>query len=242
VALSRVDRRQAEVPLGLPAGAEKAALVEAMFDRIAPRYDLMNRLMTLGLDRRWRRLAVRLARVGPDDTVVDVGCGSGDMCELAAGRGARVIGVDFAAGMLAAARRRVRAAGFLRADLGALPLATASATVVTCSFVLRNLVSIPAVLGELARILAPGGRLVLLEVDEPRSPLLRLGHALYFRRLVPLLGALLSDRAAYAYLPRSTAYLPPEAGLLDCLAAAGLQRPRKVTLAAGAAQLILAER
>jgi demethylmenaquinone methyltransferase/2-methoxy-6-polyprenyl-1,4-benzoquinol methylase len=234
--------REEAQPVGLPAGAEKAVLVEAMFDRIAPRYDLMNRLMTFGLDQRWRRLAVRLVRVGPDDTVVDLGCGSGDLCAAAAAGGARVIGIDFAGGMLAAARRRGVPARFIRADLAALPLTSASATVVTCGFVLRNLVSIPAMLGELARILVPGGRLVLLEVDEPESRLVRLGHALYFRRIVPLLGALLSDRAAYSYLPRSTAYLPAEPELLGCLTAAGLRSPRKVRLGAGAAQLILAER
>ncbi len=227
--------------IGLPEVGEKAAVVEAMFDRIAPRYDLLNRLLTFRLDQRWRRLAVRLAGIGPGDTVVDLGCGTGDMCELAAGAGARVIGVDFSVGMLAGARER-GIGELVRADAAALPLPDASATVVVCTFALRNFVSIPTVLTEAARILRAGGRLALLEVDEPRSRLGRLGHALYFRRLVPVVGALLSDRAAYAYLPQSSAYLPPEPELLECVARAGFSRSEKRALNGGIAQLLLAVR
>lgn len=226
----------------LPEGAEKAAMVEEMFDRIAPRYDMMNRLLTLRLDQRWRRMALAKVRLGPNDRVVDLGCGTGDMCDLAAATGASVIGVDFAAGMLRQAKRRGIRADFVRADGAAMPLPKASATVVTCTFVLRNLVSIPAVLAEFARLLSPGGRLAILEVDEPASRVVRLGHAFYFRRVVPLLGALLSDARAYAYLPQSTSYLPAEAELLAHLRAAGFANPQKRRLGGGAAQLIVAER
>lgn len=228
--------------LSLPPAEDKAALVEAMFDRIAPRYDLMNRLLTLRLDRGWRRLAARLLALGPGDLLVDLGCGTGDMGVLARAAGARVVGVDVSAGMLARARARGAADALLRADACRLPLRDASASAVTSAFALRNVVSIPGLLGEAARVLRPGGRLALLEVDEPRHRLTRWGHALYFRRAVPLLGALLSDGAAYAYLPASTAYLPPEPELLAALAAAGFRRPRKRRLAAGIAQLLLAER
>ncbi len=226
----------------LPAPAEKAAVVEAMFDRIAPRYDRMNRLLTLRLDQRWRRRAIELAGIGRGDLVVDLGCGTGDLCDLAAARGARVLGVDFASGMLAAARRRGVRAALMRADASALPLPAACADAVVSAFALRNFVSIAAVLEEACRVLKPGGRLVLLEVDEPAPPLLRWGHSLYFRRLVPLLGALLADRSAYAYLPRSTAYLPPERELLARVEAAGLQAPAKHRLSAGVAQIIVAVR
>jgi demethylmenaquinone methyltransferase/2-methoxy-6-polyprenyl-1,4-benzoquinol methylase len=228
--------------VGLPAAAEKAAVVEAMFDRIAPRYDLLNRLLTLRLDQRWRRATIRLADVGPHDIVVDLGCGTGDMCALAAAAGARVVGVDFAAGMLAAARRRPLAACLVRANAGVLPLPTGCATVVTSAFALRNFVSIGTVLDEAARVLQPGGRLALLEVDQPRGALSRWGHALYFRQLVPLLGALLSDRAAYTYLPQSTAYLPAEAELLRLVAQAGFSRVGKHSFSGGIAQLIVARR
>lgn len=228
--------------VNLPAPADKAAMVEAMFDRIAPRYDLMNRLMTLRLDQRWRRLALRLLAAGPDDLVVDLGCGTGDMCELARAVGARAVGVDVSAGMLAGARARDAADALLRADACRLPLRDGCASVVTSAFALRNVPSIPALLGEAARILRPGGRLALIEVDEPRHPLSRWGHAVYFHRVVPLVGALLSDGAAYAYLPASTAYLPPEAEMLAALTAAGFRHPRKRRLTLGAAQLLLAER
>lgn len=228
--------------LTLPDPADKAAAVEAMFDRIAPRYDLMNRLLTLRLDQRWRRLAIRLLGVGPGDLVLDLGCGTGDMCAVARAAGARVVGLDVAAGMLSVARRRQADLPLLRADAGRLPLRDGCASAVTSAFALRNFTSIPAVLAEAARVLRPGGRLTLIEVDEPRQPLLRWGHALYFRRAVPLLGALLADRAAYAYLPASTSYLPPEPALLGLIAAAGFAAVRKRRLGAGAAQLLLAER
>lgn len=228
--------------LGLPPLAEKAAVVEAMFDRIAPRYDLLNRLLTLRLDQRWRRAMVRRVRIGQGDVVVDLGCGTGDLCALAAGAGAWVIGVDFAARMLVEARRRGLLAPLVRADAGALPLPTGSASVIVSAFALRNFVSISQVLSEAARVLQPGGRLALLEVDEPSGRLTRWGHELYFRRLVPFVGGLLSDRAAYAYLPQSTAYLPPAPRLLQLVTEAGFRDATKHRLSAGIAQLIVATR
>jgi demethylmenaquinone methyltransferase/2-methoxy-6-polyprenyl-1,4-benzoquinol methylase len=227
---------------GLPSHADKAAVVEAMFDRIAPRYDLLNRLLTLRLDQRWRRALIRQTGIGPRDVVVDLGCGTGDLCTLAARAGARVIGVDFAAGMLAAARRRGVHTPLVRADAAWLPLSPASASVVTSAFALRNFVSIAPVLAEAARILRPGGRLALLEVDRPVGAVARWGHELYFRRIVPLIGAVLSDAAAYAYLPRSTAYLPPAPQLLELIAAAGFCDIVRRPLSAGVAQLIVARR
>lgn len=228
--------------LGLPPQAEKAAVVEAMFDRIAPRYDLLNRLLTLRLDQRWRRMVVQHASIGPGDVVVDLGCGTGDMCTLAATTGAQVIGVDFAARMLVEARRRGLPTPLVRADAGVLPLPTASASVVTSAFALRNFVSIPQVLSEAARVLQAGGRLALLEVDQPSGTLTRWGHELYFRRLVPFIGGLLSDRAAYAYLPQSTAYLPPTPQLLQLVSEAGFRAAVKRPLSGGLAQLIFAIR
>ena len=196
----------------LPEAGDKAAAVRAMFDRIAPSYDRMNRLITLGLDQRWRRSLIEALGVDAADTVLDLACGTGDFALLARERGARAVGVDFAGAMLAAARARCPAdVALARGDALRLPLADGSATVAVSGFALRNFTAIPPVLAELARVLRAGGRLGLLEVDEPRARALRVGHALWFRRAVPALGALLSDGRAYRYLPASRR-LPAPAG------------------------------
>jgi demethylmenaquinone methyltransferase/2-methoxy-6-polyprenyl-1,4-benzoquinol methylase len=226
----------------LPSSGEKAAVVRAMFDRIAPRYDALNRLFSLRLDQAWRRLTIRTIGVSAQDTVIDLACGTGDLSELAARVGARVIGVDFAGNMLAGARRRGIHATFVQADASRLPVRTASATVVVSGFALRNFVSIAEVLAESARVLAPGGRLALLEVDTPSNPLLRWGHHFYFNHVVPRLGALLSDAWAYAYLPRSVSYLPPTAELRRMIEAAGFRQVGKRCLSGGVAQLVTAIR
>jgi demethylmenaquinone methyltransferase/2-methoxy-6-polyprenyl-1,4-benzoquinol methylase len=226
----------------LPSGAEKRAVVRAMFDRIAPRYDRMNRLMTAGLDQRWRRLALACAEVGAGDLVIDLACGTGDLSELARARGARAIGVDFAREMLRGAQRRGVSAPLVQADGAALPFPNACASALTCGFALRNFAALPEIFAETARVLAPGGRVALLEVDRPANPVLRAGHAFYFGRVIPLLGALLADRAAYAYLPRSAAYLPPWPELRALLEKAGFEQVRRRALLFGAVQLVTAVR
>jgi demethylmenaquinone methyltransferase/2-methoxy-6-polyprenyl-1,4-benzoquinol methylase len=226
----------------LPAAAEKAAVVRAMFDRIAPRYDVLNRLFSLGLDQYWRRRMVYTVAVCMQDTVVDLACGTGDVSALASERGARVVGVDFAANMLAGARTKGVKAEFVQAEASRLPLPTAWATVVVSGFALRNFVSIPLILAEVARVLAPGGRLALLEVDTPNNPLLRWGYGLYFNHLVPAFGALLSDGWAYAYLPRSVTYLPGNGALRSMIEVAGFQQVVKRPLAGGVVQLLTAVR
>ena len=228
--------------VALPDPNDKSAVVEAMFDRIAPRYDRLNRLLTLRLDQSWRRRLIAAVQIGRGDRVVDLGCGTGDLLDLAAATGAIAFGVDFSAGMLAAARRRNADVGLLRADAARLPFADGIATVVTSAFMLRNLVAIPPVLRETARLLVPGGSLALIEVDEPRLAVLRWGHAFYFRRVVPLVGGLLSDRWAYSYLPQSTAYLPPIERLRTMLAEAGFEQVTKIALSGGIAQLVTAVR
>ncbi len=226
----------------LPTPAEKAAVVRAMFERIAPRYDRLNRLFSLCLDQHWRRIAVRTVHVSAQDTVVDLACGTGDLSELAVSRGARVIGVDFSGNMLVGARRRGIRAIFVQANAERLPLPAEWATVVLSGFALRNFVSLPLVFMETARVLTPGGRLALLEVDTPQHWLLRWGHHLYFTRIVPLLGALLSDAWAYTYLPQSVSYLPQYDQLRTMLEGAGFCHIVKRRLSGGVAQLITAER
>lgn len=226
----------------LPTGLDKRRMVRAMFDRIAPRYDALNRVMTAGLDQRWRRTALTQVGVGQGDVLIDVACGTGDFAQLARARGARVIGVDMAGEMLRGARRRGACEALVQADAAALPLPDACANVVTCGFALRNFESLAEPFAEMARVLVPGGRLALLEVDVPRSSLVRVGHAFYFERVVPWIGGLLSDRAAYAYLPRSVAYLPAEAELLGLIGRTGFTRVSRRSLGFGAVQLITAVR
>jgi demethylmenaquinone methyltransferase/2-methoxy-6-polyprenyl-1,4-benzoquinol methylase len=225
----------------LPSGTDKRAAVRAMFDRIAPRYDGLNRLLTAGLDQRWRRFAIDSVRVGTGDVVLDLACGTGDLAEQCAARGARVVGVDFAGEMLRGARRRAVRADFLQGDAARLPLRDATATVAVCGFALRNFVELPPVFTELERVLAPGGRVALLEVDRPRARVLRTGHSFYFDRVVPLIGGLLSDRSAYAYLPRSTVYLPPGEELCALLGKAGFTAVQRRELLLGSAQILTGE-
>jgi demethylmenaquinone methyltransferase/2-methoxy-6-polyprenyl-1,4-benzoquinol methylase len=223
----------------LPIGERKARAVEEMFDRIAPRYELVNRVMTLGLDAGWRRRAVRELQLEPGAHVVDLGCGTGDLCRVLGRAGLRAVGVDMAAGMLAKAHT---SAPLVRADALRLPMGDATVDGAISGFALRNVVDIAACFREAARVIRPGGRAVFLEVSEPPSPIVRRLHALYFRRIVPLVGGLLSDRRAYAYLPASTAYLPSPADLLRLLTDAGFARCRRVQLGAGAAQLLIGTR
>jgi demethylmenaquinone methyltransferase/2-methoxy-6-polyprenyl-1,4-benzoquinol methylase len=223
----------------LPIGERKARAVEEMFDRIAPRYELVNRVMTLGLDAGWRRRAVRELHLEPGARVVDLGCGTGDLCRGLGRAGLRAVGVDMAAEMLARAHT---SAPLVRADALQLPIADASVDGAISGFALRNVVDIGACFGEAARVIRPGGRAVFLEVSEPPSPLVRRAHALYFRRIVPMIGGLLSDRRAYQYLPASTAYLPSPDELLRLLSDAGFVRCHREQLGAGAAQLLIGTR
>lgn len=222
----------------LPTGDEKRVRVREMFDRIAPRYDALNRVMSAGLDQRWRRRSLDKIDVGSSDSVVDLACGTGDFCELAAQRGARVVGVDFAIQMLRQARMRGLGFASVQGDGEWLPFRSASVDVVTCGFALRNFVSLDAVMREVARILKPGGRVVLIDVDRPSWGPLRAAHSLYFDRLVPLIGGIVSDRAAYRYLPQSTAYLPPPDELVAMLSAAGFFEVDRETLLFGSAQIL----
>lgn len=233
--------RDTEMDL-LPRAADKGRTVRAMFDRIAPRYDALNRVLSLGLDRGWRRLALDAIGVGPRDRVLDLACGTGDLAALAAARGATVVGLDFARAMLDGAQTRCGDCHLAQGDAAALPLPDAWATAVTCGFALRNFVSLPPVFAEVARVVAPGGRIALLDVDRPDSALARAGHTLWFDRVVPRVGGWFSDAQAYAYLPRSTVYLPPANELRSQLENCGFERVAKRSLLLGAAQLWTAQR
>ena len=219
----------------LPSGDEKARVVEQMFDRIAPRYDLLNRILTFRMDVGWRRTAVAALGLEPGARVMDLACGTGDLCRTLRAAGHHPIGVDFSAGMLRAARTD---APLVRADASRLPFADGSIDAVTCGFALRNFVDLAAVMTECARVLRPQGAIALLDVGEPTSAPARAVHRIWFRRVVPFVGGLLSDRRAYSYLPASTAYLPPRLELLALIGSAGIDKLAHRTLGAGAAQLI----
>ncbi len=223
----------------LPQGDEKVRAVREMFDTIAPRYDLVNRVMTFRMDVGWRRRTIRELRLASGSTVLDLACGTGDFCRELGKSGIRPIGVDLSFGMLAAARTD---APLLQADILRLPVPNASVDGATCGFALRNLVELEAFFVELARVVRPGGRIALLEVAEPKNPVLRAGHRAYFGKVVPRIGALLSDGAAYRYLPKSVAYLPPPTQMLAGVRAAGFINVERILLSTGISQLIVATR
>lgn len=223
----------------LPQGEAKVAAVDGMFDAIAPRYDLLNRILTFGMDVGWRRRTVRSLGLSADSIVLDLACGTGDLCRELASKGYRPVGVDRSAGMLAAART---SAPLVRGDCLRLSFADGSIDGLVCGFALRNFLSLEPFMAECARVLRPGGRVALLEVSVPRNPVLRAGHSVYFGRVVPLVGGLLSDRDAYRYLPRSVAYLPEGPELVKMLGAAGFDQPERRALSTGIAQLLTGTR
>jgi demethylmenaquinone methyltransferase/2-methoxy-6-polyprenyl-1,4-benzoquinol methylase len=177
-----------------------------MFDRIAPVYDVMNRVMTAGLDQRWRRATVR-AVVRPGDRVLDAACGTGDLGVLAAKEGASVTGVDFSEPMLERARRKAPQLEWVRGDLLALPFADETFDAATVGFGVRNVADLAQAVAELRRVLRPGGRLAILEITRPRGSL-RWFYSLWFDRIVPLLGKALPGGEAYSYLPASVRRFP----------------------------------
>jgi len=223
----------------LPPPEDKARAVRSMFDAIAPRYDRLNRIMTFGLDVAWRRATVAMLNLPRGSVVLDLACGTGDLCRELQRAGQRPVGFDVSAGMLQNART---SAPLVQADILRLPLADGSADGLTCGFALRNVIDLHALFAECARVVRRGGRIGLLEVAEPDSALLRRGHDLYFRKWVPFIGGLLSDKQAYSYLPASTAYLPEPAKLLAMVADAGFDEVRRRVYGFGAAQLITATR
>jgi demethylmenaquinone methyltransferase/2-methoxy-6-polyprenyl-1,4-benzoquinol methylase len=223
----------------LPQGEEKARAVRTLFDTISGRYDLVNRVMTLGMDAGWRRRAVRELRLPAGSLVADLACGTGDLCREAAAAGFRPVGFDFSHGMLVAARTP---SPLVQADILRLPLGDASIDGATCGFALRNVVDLGEFFAELARVVRPGGRIALLDASTPDNPVLRAGHGMYFNHVVPFIGGVLSNRSAYAYLPKSMAYLPPSGGMLSMLRLAGFPDVRRHQLTGGLTQLFVATR
>jgi len=219
----------------LPTGAAKARAVQDMFDAIAPRYDMVNRIMTFRLDVRWRKTTVRALALPSGALVLDLASGTGDFCRELQRQGLRALSFDFSYGMLAADTSE---APRTQADALRLPLRDASVQGVTCGFALRNFVDLRSFFAEVARVIAPGGRVALLDVSVPTNPLIRFGNSIYFGRIVPKIGGLLSDGPAYRYLPRSVSYLPPPRELSEMLAAVGFSDVQHQQLSGGLTQLL----
>jgi demethylmenaquinone methyltransferase/2-methoxy-6-polyprenyl-1,4-benzoquinol methylase len=195
--------------------------VRIMFDRIAPVYDAMNRVMTMGLDRKWRRLTAA-AVVRPGNRVLDACCGTGDLALADREAGGHVIGVDFSEQMLARARVKAPDVEWVRADATSLPFEDAAFEAVTVGFGIRNLADLEAGLRELARVLVPGGKLGCLEITRPRG-VLRPFFRLWFDGLVPLAGKLLPGGSAYSYLPASVRRFPGPEDLAGAMRRAGFE-------------------
>ena len=223
----------------LPQGAEKAKAVQQMFDAIAPRYDLVNRIMTFRLDVRWRRKAIRSLNLPSGSLVLDLAGGTGDLCIDLRKLGMHPISVDLSFGMLSADRSGAQR---MQSDILRLPVHDAAVDGITCGFALRNLVDLPQFFNELARVVRPGGRIALLDVGVPTNPIIRFGNNIYFGKIVPKIGALLSDKAAYRYLPKSVAYLPAPGQMLSDLRSAGFADATHRLLSGGLTQLMVATR
>ena len=205
--------------------------VRTMFDRIAPVYDVMNRVMTAGLDVRWRRLSAQ-AVVRPGDAVLDGACGTGDLAIACARAGGRVTGLDFSEGMLERARAKAPELEWVHGDLLALPFADATFDAATVGFGVRNVADLELALRELRRVLRANGRLAILEITRPRGPL-RVFYSVWFDRVVPLLGKVLPGGAAYTYLPASVRRFPDVPALAALLERCGFADVRARTFAGG---------
>ncbi|MHB1413905.1 MAG: class I SAM-dependent methyltransferase [Chloroflexota bacterium] len=226
------------------AGQEKRSYVNNMFDRIAGRYDLMNRLMTGGRDQAWRRLTVAAVGAAPGKLALDVAAGTGDLTLALAATGCRAVGLDFAQGMLQGAVAKgegLPAAGrptYVAGDALALPFPAETFDCLTTGFAMRNVTSVPAALAEMARVLRPGGRAACLELTPPRGRLFPPLFRLYFGHFVPLLGGLVSGQAdAYAYLPASLVGFPTAEKLAMLMREAGFSRVEYRRLALGTVAL-----
>jgi demethylmenaquinone methyltransferase/2-methoxy-6-polyprenyl-1,4-benzoquinol methylase len=220
-------------------GTLSAEGVRRMFDRIAPVYDLMNRVMTAGLDRRWRRITIeQTVRAG--DKTLDACCGTGDLAIAASASGATVVGLDFSARMLERARRKASGIEFVEGDALALPFDDAAFDSATVGFGVRNVEDLEAGVRELRRVLRPGGRLGILEITTPRGKLAPF-YRVWFDRVVPLLGKVLPGGDAYTYLPASVRRFPAPDGLAELLERNGFGDVRYRTFAGGIVALHVGE-
>ena len=219
--------------------SSRTSNVRAMFNRIASRYDLLNRVVSLGLDRHWRRQTVKELSLAPGGLVLDLACGTSPLAANLQAAGLRTVGLDISEQMMLASPNQGR---HILGDCLQLPVKNNSAQGVVCGFALRHFTDTRPLLAQAAQALAPYGRLALLELDIPRPWPLKLGHRLYCHSFIPLAGWLLAEKAAYRYLADSLKLLPEHAELERNLQAAGFADIRRFSLSAGIAQLVTATR
>ncbi len=224
--------------------ADKAKRVEQMFAAIAPSYDLNNRLHSLWRDQAWRRAAVKMAELKPGDVVADIACGTGDLSmAFQHGGAARVVGIDFTVPMLGVADLKQRKTlgktplSYQAGDAMRLPLADASADVVSIAFGIRNVADPRRAMAEFVRVLRPGGRVIVLEFSLPKNPVLRAGYNFYFKHILPRTASLIArDRSgAYKYLPKSVNTFIDRAGMTAMMEDAGLTEIQVKPLTCGIA-------
>lgn len=228
----------------------KSEQVREMFDAIAPAYDFMNRAMTFGIDRLWRRRAVRLMRDIPHADVLDIATGTGDLAILMAERldGSHVTGVDLSEGMIEIGRRKVAERGLdgrislTTGDCLSLPFPDNSFDCITCAYGVRNFENLAAGYKEMERVLRPGGLLVVLELSTPQSPVVKPFYSLYTRFLIPTVGRMVSkDTRAYSYLPESIAPVPQREEMCRVMRDAGLTDCRYIPLTFGTCTIYTAK-
>src|SRR3954451_12338289 len=223
-------------------GVLEEGQVRAMFDRIAGVYDLLNSVMTVGLHHRWRARAADLAAVGPGDRVLDVATGTGDLAIELARRGCEVVGSDFAEEMLERARVKAPSLRWETASALALPYADGEFDAATVAFGARNFSDLERGLSEMARVVRPGGRVVVLEITTPTRPPLSWCYRVWFDRIVPVLGRLTGQAEAYSYLPSSVRRFPNPEALAALMAGVGLARIRWVVTGGGIIAIHVGER
>lgn len=223
----------------LPQGAEKVVAVQEMFDAIAPRYNFVNRLMTFGLDKTWRKQTVNSLHLPPGSRILDLASGTGDLCIDLERNGFISLSIDFSLGMLKADRSGSPRS---QADIQRLPFPNACVDGIVCGFALRNLENLRIFFTEVARVTRFKGRVALLDVSIPTNRFVRFGNSIYFGKVVPLIGGLFSDRAAYRYLPRSVAYLPKPEIIIEMLEQSGFADVKHEQLSGGLTQLFSATR
>jgi ubiquinone/menaquinone biosynthesis methyltransferase len=222
----------------------KRAHVRGLFATIADRYDLITRVLSYGQDRRWKARLIREARVASSDVVLDLACGTGDIALLAKAAGARrVVGLDLTHRMLVLARNKGGDVPYVAGDMGALPIAASSVNVVTTGYGLRNVPDLDTAIGELARVVKPGGRVLSLDFNRPESAVIRWGYLAYLSAVGSALGlALHGDPDTYRYIPASIRRYPGAAGVADRLRAHGFTEVRIIPLLGGLMTLHVAHR